>query len=258
MLAVLSLAACDPGSATGASGGEAAPAADQKATAPDSNTQTEGKTDAKPEAKPETKGPLGSISKTDAVDFTALVHKTPEQVEAVLGAHEESGSDRVSCVRFVPERVFFACEQEIRTYNHPAFEKIRIEYEDGRSARVGIIGLPGSGELEPTSALALVGLSVPGEPRSWTEAMSTRDGTPDGTAHIWEWGNSSAKLLVDGQQQRVRLSIVDDNWARSKVELINNNPLTDAQKARIKLPRGESAPSSSPEASESDSAAPAE
>lgn len=239
------LMACDPGSASGAKGGGAEGTAAQKTTAEakaGGAAKTEGEPST-PAAGGETQE-LGSVTKTEVIDLNAIVNKTPEEVEALLGANEGAGSDRISCVRFVPERVFFACKQELRVYKHPEFEEIRVDFEDGLAAQVALIGLPGSGEFEPKAALGLVGVSVPGEARERSEAVSTNDGSAGGNARIWEWGNSSARLILGGQQQRVRLSIVEDDWARTKLELINNHPLNDEQKARIKQPRTATPPAS--------------
>ena len=242
LLGAFLLTACDPGSASGAKAGGAEGTAAQKTTA---DAKAEGAVEA--EAKPSAPAggetqELGSVTKTEVIDLAAIVNKTPEEVEALLGANEGTGSDRISCVRFLPERVFFACKQELRVYKHPEFEEIRVDFEDGRAAQVALIGLPGGGEFEPKAALALVGVSLPGEGRERSEAVSTNNGSAGGNARIWEWGNSSARLILDGQQQRVRLSIVEDDWARTKLELINNNPLTDEQKARIKQPRNATPP----------------
>lgn len=235
---VILIGGCDRGSATSAKG----------EAGPKTKTKVDIEADAPDAAAAEVE--MGTIRPTDAIDLGALVNRSPDQVEAVLGPPAETGSDRISCVRFVPERVFFACEQEIRTYEHPGFERVRIDFEDGKAAQVSIIGVPGSGAFDPVAALASVGVSLPDEPRTNTETLTPVDGSPGGTATIWDWGNSSARLLVDGLQHRVRVSVVDGDWARSKIEIINNNPLDDDQKARIKPVRGqetaESPPSSTP------------
>lgn len=183
--------------------------------------------------------PLGRLSAAEHIDLRQIVNQTPEQVDAVLGQPIDTGSDRVSCVRFVPERVFFACEQQIRIYAHPQFESIRVEFEDGRAATVALAGLPGEGSFDPQQALATVGLELPGEPRHDNPPITSMagDGSTD-TVDRWEWGNSRARLLIDGLEHRVRLTAINGEWRRAKLELINNNPLSDEQKQRIKLPRG--------------------
>ena len=246
LLSALTFTACDTGSAASAASsghaqGDPAPAARASAEVEPSGpaTSSDGT-------------PLGQVRATGAVDLNAIVNKSPDEVEAALGNHSESGSDRISCVRFTPERVFFACKQEIRVYEHPSFEKLRVEFEDGHAARVAVIGVPGSGAFEPKAALATLGVTVPGEPRYNTETITSPDGSGGGKAEIWDWGNSTARLILAGHQQRVRVSIVDGEWSRSKVELINNHPLNADQKARIKPVRGQEAPTSStPEAAPS-------
>jgi hypothetical protein len=185
--------------------------------------------------------PLGQVTATPLINLNALVNKTPEQVDAVLGPPKDVGTDRISCVRFLPDRVFFACEQEIRVYEHKPFEQIRVEFEDGYAALVAISGLPGEGAFEPTAALASVGVTVPDEPRHDNPALAM-GGDPADVVDRWEWGNSSARLRIDGLEHRVRLSVVNDEWRRAKVELINNHPLSDSQTAKIKTPRGGATP----------------
>ena len=234
MIAIVAFG-CDQDSATSAKGNEDKSGAAQPADAP------------KPtEAKPAGEGDMamGELRAVEGFDLGAFVNRTPEEVEAVLGSPTDTGSDRISCVRFVPERVFFACETEIRAYKHANFEEIRIEFEDGKAARVSVIGVPGSGEFDPLAALASVGISVPGEPHKQTEGLAPVDGSEGGTATIWDWGNSASRLLVDGLQHRVRVSVVDGDWRRSKVEVLINHPLNDDQKARIKPVKGQGGESS--------------
>lgn len=180
---------------------------------------------------------LGQVTATPLINLNALVNKSAAEVDAVLGAPKDVGTDRISCVRFVPERVFFACEQEIRVYESKHFEQIRVEFEDGYAAMVAISGLPGTGAFEPTAALASVGVTVPGEPRHDNPKLAM-GGEPDEVVDRWEWGNNSARLRIDELEHRVRLSVVANDWRRAKLELINNHPLTDEQTAKIKLPRG--------------------
>ena len=218
LLATLWLAACSP---------ETGPKPDTDA----------GKSAANPPQAPAS-GPadpsLGQLVASDTIDLTKIVHKSPAEVDAVLGAPTDTGTDRISCVRFVPERVFFACEQEIRVYGHPKFESIRVEFEDGYAAVVALAGLPGEGEFEPEAALASVGLSLPESPAHDNPALNQGTGQVD----RWEWGNSRARLRVDGLEHRVRLTVVDGDWRRAKLELIENNPLSPEQQARVKAPRG--------------------
>ncbi|WP_146158041.1 hypothetical protein [Enhygromyxa salina] len=187
---------------------------------------------------------LGQVKATPLINLNALVNKTVEEVDAVLGPPKDVGTDRISCVRFLPERVFFACEQEIRVYEHPQFEQIRIEFEDGHAAMVAVSGLPGDGPFEPTAALASVGVTLPDAPFHDNPALGM-GAEPGDSVDRWEWGNASARLRIDGLEFRVRLSVVNSQWRRAKLELINNQPLTEAQTAKIKLPRGAEPPASS-------------
>lgn len=180
---------------------------------------------------------LGQLTATEFIDLEAIVNKSPAEVDALLGTPTQTGSDRISCVRFVPKRVFFGCEEEIRVYAHPQFESIRIEFEDGHAAVVALSGLPGEGDFDARAALASVGLELPGEPVHDNPALTGP--SPEGeVVDRWEWGNSRARLLIDGLEHRVRLSVVNSEWRRAKLELINNNPLDADQRKRIKQPRG--------------------
>jgi hypothetical protein len=173
------------------------------------------------------------------------VNKTPAEVEAVLGKAQQVGSDRVSCVRFVPERVFFSCEQEIRLYQHPPFESIRIEFEDGRAANVALEGLPGQGVFNIDAALALVGVVLPEAPSHDNPPLGV-GGDPGDVVDRWEWRNSRARLRVDGLEHRVRVSVVNSDYRRAKLEIINNNPLSPEQTARIKSVQGSQSSASEP------------
>lgn len=231
LIAVL-LTACAKDSAPGADAGQSK-ARGQKTT----------------EATPDASGPvadedgttLGRLEAAEHINLNALVNKTVAEVDAVLGSPADTGSDRISCVRFVPKRVFFACEQEIRVYQHPRFEQIRVEFEDGRAATVAVSGLPGEGEFEPEAALASVGVTVPDAPRHDNPPLSM-GGEPGDVVDRWEWSNSRARLRIDGLEHRVRLSTINKEWSRSKLEIINNHPLNDEQKAKIKPVKGSGEP----------------
>lgn len=188
---------------------------------------------------------LGQLRTAEHIDLTLLVNKTPAEVEAVLGPAKDTGSDRVSCVRFVPERVFFACEQEVRVYERPPFEQIRVEFEDGRAANVALSGLPGEGPFNLEAALASVGVSLPDAPLHDNPALGV-GGEPGDVVDRWEWGNARARLRVDGLEQRVRVSVVNSDYRRAKLEIINNNPLSPEQTARIKPIKGTSSDVSEP------------
>jgi hypothetical protein len=209
-----------------------------------------------PGAEPDSTAKTDSPSKpggTDAsrftgkgiVDLSVLLHRTPEQVEALLGKPTDTGVQRISCVRFVPERVFFACEQEARFYAHPQLDRLVVEYEDGLSAAVSLVGLQGEGEFNPDKALALAGLALPGNPRESAPVFGLGD-DPDKKVQAWDWFNSQARMRVDGLQFRVRVSTVNGEWKGSKVEVINNNPLDDEQRKRIKASKSDPGVSEDP------------
>jgi hypothetical protein len=186
---------------------------------------------------------LGQLQTAEHIDLNLLVNKTPAEVEAVLGSAQDMGSDRVSCVRFVPERVFFACEQEIRVYQHPPFEQIRVEFEDGRAANVTISGLPGEGKFDLDAGLASVGVVLPDPPSHDNPPLGVGGDSGD-VVDRWEWPNDRARLRVDGLEYRVRLSVVNSEYRRAKLEVINNNPLSAEQAARIKPVKGSESASS--------------
>jgi hypothetical protein len=230
LLSTLLLAACSSDSATSAAQDDQA-----KPAKGDGQTTNEPRVSG-PAAMPDgTK--LGQLRTSEHIDLNLLVNKTPAEIEAVLGAAQDSGSDRVSCVRFVPERVFFACVQEIRVYQHPSFEQIRVEFEDGRAANVALSGLPGEGSFNLDVALASVGVSMPETP-SHDNPPPGIGGEPGDVVDRWEWSNARARLRVDGLEQRVRVSVVNSEYRRAKLEIINNNPLSSEQAARIKPVKG--------------------
>lgn len=170
---------------------------------------------------------MGRVLPDAPIPLGGVLGHGPEEAEKILGAPTETGSRRISCVRFLPERVFFACEQEARQYADKTgkFETLHVEYEDGKAASVSMSGLVGEGEFSPEKALAIVGLELPGEHRSIQPQ-------PDVT--VWDYWNTEARLVLDDKQYRVQVSVIDGEWPRSKVEVMLNHPLTDDEKSRIK------------------------
>lgn len=239
LLGAALLAACSTDSASGADGQATKldDASAQKASTADVNG---------PAALPDGTA-LGQLRATEHINLNALVNKTPDQVDAALGEALAVGSDRVSCVRFLPERVFFACEQEIRTYTHAYFQEIRVEFEDGHAASVALIGFPGTGSFSSEAALQAVGLTLPEAPRHDNPPLAAGEGGE--VVDRWEWSNSRARLLVDGLEHRVRLSVVNSDWARAKLEVINNSPLTPDQQGRVKQPKNTPVPATATESS---------
>jgi hypothetical protein len=174
---------------------------------------------------------MGRILPDAPIPLHEVLGHAPADAEKVLGEPTETGSSRISCVRFLPDRTFFACEQEARAYADKSgkFEGIRVEYEDGKAASIALTGLVGEGDFSPEQALTIVGLELPGEFRTIK---------PKPEVEVWDYWNSEARLVLDGKQYRVQVSVVDGEWPRSKVEIMINHPLTDDEKSRIK-PAGE-------------------
>ncbi len=175
-------------------------------------------------AKPK---PFGRIAEDAPVPIASLVGKDLATVEQLLGTPENVSSSRISCVRFVPKRVFFSCEQELRWYSAKSdkVDLVAVDFEDGKAASVALTGLVGEGEFTPESALSVVGMFLPGEPRSHQ---------PEPNVTVWDYWNSEARLKIDGKQYRVQISVIDGEWPRSKVEVAVNHPLTNDEKSRIK------------------------
>src|SRR5690606_8156271 len=59
---------------------------------------------------------------------------------------------------------------------------------------------------------------------------------------LWSWFNNHARLKIHDREHRVAVSIVEGDRARARVEVMENHPLTDDQKARILPPRTKAAP----------------
>lgn len=158
--------------------------------------------------------------------ITSVIGHPPADVEALVGETLSKGMARDSCVRFVPKRVWFRCQFAMQRYADKTgkFSAIGIEYEDGLATAISFEGPAGSGTFTPENALAFVGLQLPGEPSLETPAENTK---------LWSWFNSSAQLLINNRQYRVRVSVVGEDWQRSKVEVILNAPLSDDERARV-------------------------
>jgi hypothetical protein len=182
-----------------------------------------------------TQPPPKPFTGAGSIDLSGLLQQKPEVVEVVLGQPVETGKQRISCVRFVPERVFFACEQEARFYAFSGFERIEVEYEDGVAAAISLVGVMGEGAFEPQKALALAGLELEGEPHHERPALI---GGQTDVVDTWTWNNAQARMRVADKEHMVRISVINGEWARSQVEVFDNSPLTEDQKQRIKPIRG--------------------
>ncbi len=162
-----------------------------------------------------------------------ILGKPPAEAQAKLGEPTGKGMQRTSCVRFLPERVWFECSYAHQRYNDTTgtYKAVQVSYEDGKAAAVAFEGVPGEGAFDPIAALAKVGLKLPGTPR---------ESSPNEGVKLWSWFNSDARLVLGGLQYRVEVSTIDDKWENAKVEIILNHPLDEAQQAKIKDVRGKS------------------
>lgn len=195
-------------------------------------------TDEAAAAKP-SDGALGKVL-AGPLPIEALLGKTPADVQAQLSEPLGKGMMRKSCVRFLPERTWFSCNFAAQRYGDKsgAYTAIGIEYQDGISTAVAFEGPKNAtGAFDPRAALAYVGLELPGEPRVEQQ---------EGDAAIHSWFNASSRLLIAGKQYRVVVSSVANDWARTKVEVILNHPLTDEERARVVPAGGDAAGDAAP------------
>lgn len=188
------------------------------------------KADAKTDARPTAEGPLGKLLE-GPLPIAALIGKPPGEVEPQLGEALGKGMARESCVRYLPDRTWFRCAFALQRYGDKsgAYKAIGVEYEDGKATALAFDGLlKQTGAFDPRQALSYVGLELPGEPKVEE---------PEPGTTVYSWFNASSRLLIDGLQYRVVVSSIGGDWARTKVELILNHPLTEAQQAAV-LPTG--------------------
>ena len=206
------------------------------------------RTDAKNAAAPAppTKGGegLATLRSDVPLPLTSFLGAPAESAEAQLLEPVEKGLTLGSCVRFVPDRVFFACKRARQRYGDKTgtFKAIRLEVEDGVVAAIGYEGLlSGTGPVSPEPVLAAVGLTLPEAPKIDSPAKDVRR---------WSWFNNSARLRIDGKEYRVEFSVVKDDWSRSRLDVVLNQPLTEEQKAKILQPassaEAEDAPPATP------------
>ncbi|HEY8375737.1 MAG TPA: hypothetical protein VIK91_04570, partial [Nannocystis sp.] len=173
---------------------------------------------------------LAKVRDDVPLPLASMLGKPPEVVQAKLGEHQGKGMMRKSCVRFVPQRTFFACDFALQRYADVTgtFAGVTVEYEDGVATALGFDGYRhGSGPFDPMKLVEAVGLELPAPPREDSPAENVRR---------WSWFNSAARLLLDGRQYRVEVSVVGDDWARSRIDVMLNDPLTEEQKAKILEP----------------------
>lgn len=182
--------------------------------------------EASPAAPAPASAALGRVLPDAPLPIASILGAEPQVAETHLGEPLSKGGTKKTCVRFVPDRVFFECAAAWQRYADRTgmFGAIEVRYEDGRAASIAIEQLPGEGAFDPRGALRKVGLELPGEPQ-------VSEPAPDVT--LWSWFNAAARLLVHEQQYRVEVSSVRGLWQSAKVDVILNHPLSDAQKAKI-------------------------
>jgi hypothetical protein len=176
---------------------------------------------------PEDGQPLATVSDDVALPLRKLLGKPPAEVEALLAEPLGKGRTRESCLRFTPTKQWFQCSWVWQRYGDKTgnFKAVQVTFEDGISAELSFEGLPGKGAFSVDEALRTVGLTLPGSPRNLR---------PELDAEVWEWFNDQARLVIDGNQYRVMLSVRDNAWEHSKLDVMLNSPLTEAQRAKLK------------------------
>jgi hypothetical protein len=222
-LALLVTACGDPGPSTRQATPVAADATVPTAPAPAKSTPT-----------------LATLRDDVPMPLSRLLGRPVAEVQAELGEHTGKGMQRQSCVRFLPERTFFTCHYVTQTYADKTdnFASISVGFEDGVATEVAYTGWKrGSGEFTPEALLAAIGLTMP-EPG--------KPSAPADKVRLWTWFNSQARLLIAGKQHRVEVSIVEDDWARSRVEVLLNHTLTPEQQARVVAPGAQPEPPAAP------------
>ena len=183
---------------------------------------------ARPAPAPAADLALAQVREDVPLPVTRLLGRPVAEVQAQLGEHTGKGMQRESCVRFVPERVFFGCHYAMQRYvdKTGTFAGVRVGYEDGVATELAYDGYnAGSGAFTPEALLAAVGLTLPGPGKESAPAPDVR---------LWTWFNSLARLKIAGKQYRVEVSVVGDDWARAQVSVILNEPLTPEQQAKIR------------------------
>jgi len=212
----LLLAACDDAPPT--------PAAGAPAPAPNAPA-----TPATPKADPNA---MAKVREDVPLPLTKLLGHTVEEVQAQLGEHLEKAMMRKTCFRFAPAKTHFTCRYTLQRYADKTgnFASLRIAYEDGIASAVAYDGwVPGSGAFTPELLLDAVGLTLPVPGTLQQPAPGVR---------LWTWWNGQARLLIGGKQHRVDVSIVGEDWSRSRVEVILNHPLTPEQQALVVMVDG--------------------
>jgi len=162
-----------------------------------------------------------------------MLGHAPPDVQKHLGEHLGKGGQRDSCVRYVPEtpggptlRTWFRCKHVWQRYADKTgtFTSIGVEYEDGRCTAIAMEGIPGNGPFDPKKALERTGFDLPGDPKLHEPMPGVK---------VWGYFNNAARLRIADKEYRLEVSVVEDDWTRSKVEILLNHHLTDEERARV-------------------------
>jgi hypothetical protein len=170
------------------------------------------------------------------VRVDAIMGRSPDEVAGILGEPSSFSEQPVSCVRLLPDRVFFSCKHEFAVYAAPegAAEQIELEFEDGKATVLAVAGLVGEGPFDAERALELVGLELPGKPMlKHPEFQDRMAQKTQNTVDLHSWWNGEARLILGGKEHRVEVSVVNGEWRRSKVKVVENHPLDADQQARV-------------------------
>ena len=186
---------------------------------------------AKPSAAADT-APMAQVREDVPLPLPRLLGRPIEEVQAQLGEHIDKAMLKKPCFRYAPARTHFTCRYAQQVYADKTgnFRSVRIAYEDGIAAAVAYDGWThGSGTFTPEALLTAIGLTLP-LPGTFTE--------PAPGVKLWSWFNWQARLMIGGKQHRVELSIIEDDWNRSRVEVTMNDPLTPEQQAMVVMVDG--------------------
>ncbi len=183
---------------------------------------------ASPAASPATPVTLAQLREDVPFPLTRILGRPVAEVQAELGEALGKGMARESCVRYVPARTFFGCHYTLQSYADRTgnFAAVQVGYEDGVATEVAYDGWKsGTGAFTPEALLTAVGLTLP---------EAGKQSAPAENVRLWSWFNSQARLKIAGKQYRVEVSIVGDDWARSRVQVLQNDPLTPEQQAKTR------------------------
>jgi hypothetical protein len=214
----------------------ACPASDKSANDKDGGAKVEKKDgkakDGSGEGKAAKPGkPLGKFVEGSKYPWKDVLFQSPEAVDAKLGTPTKTARVYETCYRATPYKVMFKCDGTQRDYQLESGERIEVTFEDGVATAMAIIALPGTGDFDPRVALERAGLDLPGEPLP---------SNPSEVTELWEWFNDQARLPFKKHEFRVQVSVVEKDWKRSKVEVLDNTALNDAQKAKVVEPQNPS------------------